>query len=335
MANAAAELAHFAAMIAALPKWRPDLQISRLADHAWLVSPRGAPVDPAATIPITLMAVVHGSEIAGARVLSDWLAQVASGAVNLATAVAVILGNPEAALAGVRFLDRDLNRCFGRTGAGREERRAAELAPILARSSYLLDLHQTTRPSPQPFFIFPYYRRAYQFARAVAADVAVVTHWGRPFSAEGSCSDEYVISRGGAGVTLELGQNGIDPYQVAIGVKACMAAVTVAARSAAEPTLPGAPQVAPQLYTWAAVLPWPEGGLVELDPDLDNFRAVAAQQRLGQVGGQTIVAPVAGRILFPKYLTAAEQARAVARPTELVRILRPISEAELPADQPS
>ena len=71
----------------------------------------------------------------------------------------------------------------------------------------------------------------------------------------------------------------------------------------------------------------------------DNFVEIAAGQRLGTVGDRIVAAPVAGRMLFPKYWSReqqlaehAAQARGepVAMPTQLCRLLRPITDAELP-----
>ena len=48
---------------------------------------------------------------------------------------------------------------------------------------------------------------------------------------------------------------------------------------------------------------------------------------------QPLLAKAGGKMLFPKYLTREQQDALESRPTELCRVMRRISEAELPADR--
>ena len=247
--------------------------------------------------------------------------------------MAFILGNPWAARENKRFLERDLNRSFALQDSGsREGRRARELTAVLKDTAYIVDFHQTSRPSERPFFIFPYNERSYRFAREIGPRHTIVTHWGKPFSAEGMCSDEFVNSQGGTGISLESAI-GFDPYQIAVGVEASLWAIKAVgeARSGGEAFSRRRLDAAPQLYTWADIVAWPADGLVDLDEGWSNFKDVGAGQRLGAVGGKPLNARVSGKILFPKYLTREQQQELLSRPTELCRIMRPISEAELPA----
>jgi hypothetical protein len=79
-------------------------------------------------------------------------------------------------------------------------------------------------------------------------------------------------------------------------------------------------------------MPWPETGFVDLDEGWFNFKDVAAGQRLGTLDGRPLLARAAGKMLFPKYLTREQQAALASRPTELCRVMRPVSEAELPRE---
>lgn len=334
----AAEVARFEAFMA---RGAPGIVVEKLCDYALLLRPKAAHGSPAPSsgkqVALTLLGLTHGNEFAGAAVVNGFLELLTRGQLNLQVPVAVALGNPWAAIVNKRFLDKDLNRSFGRLGgASREGARASALEPLLADTELLLDFHQTSQPCDRAFFIFPYNAGSYAFARAVAPQLTVVTHWGKPFSKEGMCTDEFVIRNGGTGISLELGQNGLDHYQIALGIQAALGAVAVAthglgtgqglASSSREP-----PQPWGQLYTWAQIVPWPEAGQVELDPGWRNFQLVEAEQRLGTVDGRVLRAEVGGRMLFPKYLSPAQQQDTAARPTELCRLLRPIVEAELPA----
>jgi succinylglutamate desuccinylase len=306
------------------------------AESTWAFTPPGALAPPAGKrYGLTLMGITHGNETAGLAVMNGLLAHLVSGALNLQIPLAIVLGNPWAARENKRFLERDLNRSFARPSpTAMEERRAAALMPILAESAFLIDFHQTTRRSERPFFIFPYTPEGYALARRVAPRIAVVTHWGKPFSAEGRCSDEYVNSMGGVGVSLELGQNGFDPYQIGVGIDCAIwaiAAATAAARGTPD-LLPARVDAddAPELFTWSEIIPWPAAGFVELKPDWHNFKAVGRGETIGTVDGKPITAAEGGFVLFPKYLTRAEQAAQATRPTELCRIMKKIGEADLP-----
>jgi predicted deacylase len=331
---------------AAWPSLRSSsVTFETVGDHALAMRPRGeAPRRPPGgkRFALALMGITHGNETAGLAVVNRLAALLACGRVRLATELLLVLGNVPAARVGKRFLERDLNRAFAKDAPrAAEELRARALEPLLAQSSLLVDLHQTLRAAPHPFFIFPYRAPSLALARAVLPWAPIVTHWGKPFSAEGRCSDEYVNAEGGVGVSLELGRCGLDPAQIAVGLEAALGALEVAERAAdgaALTTLAG-PRRAP-LYTWAAVVPWPEGGIVTLDPGFDNFADVAAGQRLGTVDDRVVTAPASGRMLFPKYVTREQQmaeraagarGETVATPTELCRLLRPIGDADLPS----
>jgi hypothetical protein len=273
-------------------------------------------------------------------VLNGLLALLNRGAVNLRLPVAFLLGNPWAAKENKRFLERDLNRSFNRKDpAAAEELRARDLGAVLKDTAYIVDYHQTSRVSERPFFIFPYGRRSLAFARAVGPRQTIVTHWGRPFSSEGMCSDEFVNSQGGTGISLELGQNGFDPYQIAVGIECglwALRTVTDELEGRAKDAHPVETRRAAteaEIYTWADIMPWPAAGTVALDEGWYNFRDVARGQRLGTLDGKPLLATVDGKMLFPKYLTAEQQRQLESRPTELCRIMKRINEVELPGDR--
>jgi succinylglutamate desuccinylase len=283
---------------------------------------------------VCIMGLVHGNEVAGVAVLNQLLTMAQYGIISADINLVLILGNVPAGHAGKRFLESDLNRSFQspRTPTSREELRAKELEPILSRSRYLLDIHQTTQPCVHPFFIFPFTQSGFRFARDLAPEHAVVTHWGDPFSTEGRCTDEYVNACGGVGITLELGSCGFDRYQIAAGVTAALWAIRVVAGyvGSSEPVLRTlrAEECGP-IYTWARVLPWPATGLVHLEPGLINFGPIASGQFLGMFDGKKVLADVEGWVLFPKYLSEAEQLSLARRPAEFMRLLRQVNLSEL------
>lgn len=345
----AREIARFDDLFRRLPGLRPDLIVERLCEFGFLVKPKSSAVSLPGTkrIGLGLMGLTHGNEWAGAAVLGNLAALIASGQVTPAVPTAFMLGNPWAARENKRFLDRDMNRSFARAAnEQREERRARELADVLKECAYFLDYHQVSRPSDRPFFIFPFSRASFTLARAIAPRQTIVTHWGKPFSTEGMCSDEYVNGEGGVGLSLELGQNGFDPYQIAVGVDCglwTMRAVTralevglkaaAASEGAADPYLRLVPGEEGELYTWAEIMPWPDGDHVELVDGLTNFKDLAPGAAIGTVDGAPITVKSGGRVLFPKYMTREQQRVMESRPTELVRIMKRITEADLPGER--
>lgn len=289
---------------------------------------------PDKDVAITISALIHGVEVAGLAVIVELLELVTRGELIIEAPLGIALGNVKAALAGVRFVERDLNRSFGRDAAVLlEERRADELEHLFTRSAYLLDIHQVKLKIDRPFWIFPYTKHGFQFARAVAPDVSVITHWGRGFSLDGQCSDEWVNGQGGAGVTIELGQNGFDPVQIEHGVRVCSRAISLSTTGTFGHSLPKevSVQTAP-IYTWGEIIPYPNTGQPVLNPGWHNFRTVKAGEVLGMFNGSAIKASVSGPVLFPKYPDPRPDGTYAETPpaAELIRILREITESELP-----
>lgn len=305
---------------------------------AWIVGNAG---DGAGRCSLTLLGLIHGNEVAGVAVLNEIAGHlVATGAVSrMQGAVAFVLGNREAALAGRRFVDCDLNRSFGRNAPKlREERRAREIEDLLKRTDVLLDFHQTSQPSDRPFFIFPYTPGGFEFSRRIAPHAAVVTRVGERFSSEGMCSDEYVIAQGGIGTTLELGQNGFGLGSVSVGAMAGLRAWVLSQGGALEDTqffasesaLSGCGETG-DVWTYSGGVPYPATGSVTVEPGWTNFAYVARGQVLGRCSEApgVVCAPESGRILFPAYLTPEQLEGRLPRPKEICKILTPTSREDL------
>jgi succinylglutamate desuccinylase len=316
---------------------RAHYRVETLAPRVHVLSPKQSPLPPKETVTkdvaLTVTALIHGVEVAGLGVMVEFLELVTRGAVRLEQSLGLALGNIPAALKGVRFVERDLNRSFGRTNIETaEDRRADELEALLSRSRRLLDFHQVKLTIDRPFWIFPYSKSGFEFARLVAPDVTLITHWGKGFSADGKCSDEWLNSVGGVGVTMELGQNGFDSKQISQGVAVIRRAIEVASALDNDESVP--PAVGPKapIFTWGEIIPYPQTGSPVLDPGWHNFKHVKAGERLGEFSGKVITASVSGPVLFPKYPDRLGDGTYGQNPpaAELVRILKEITEAELP-----
>jgi len=136
-----------------------EYEVQSLDEHAFSLKPKTSdsiPTNSEREFDLVVLALVHGVEVGGISVVNQVLEKLKSQVAKCSARVAFVLGNVPAAVAGKRFLERDLNRSFASaTRSKAEERRAEFLESILKRGRYLLDIHQTREFSPTPFFIFP------------------------------------------------------------------------------------------------------------------------------------------------------------------------------------
>ena len=311
-------------------------QVETLAPRTHVIRPKAGGWQGTSQKPVSLSftGLIHGTELAGLGVITGLLESIVSGAISIQISLGVAIGNDRAALQGQRFLERDLNRSFARDATSQwEDVRADDLERLLSQSLYLVDFHQVKLPIDRAFWIFPFGRSSFDFARAIAPDISLVTHWGKPFSADGQCSDEYVNKQGGTGITVELGQNGFDPRQIAHGMQIAQWAIqVVTARLSGTPAYRRQPASVGSIYTWAEIVPYPQTGKPVLDAGWHNFAPVAQGQRIGSFAGKDICAGESGFMLFPKYpdQTADGTYGDTAPAAELTRILREIGESNLP-----
>lgn len=284
-------------------------------------------------IGFTVTGMIHGNEPMGTAVLNEFLALILLNRIQFNIPIGVAIGNPWAGEENVRFRERDLNRSFLRTDSSLlEEKRADELEMLLSRSTYYLDIHQTSERSERPFFIFPFTKQGFEFARAIGPSHAIVTHWGDPYSTDGRCSDEFVIARGGTGVTIELGQGGFGPYQLEVGVLATIrglfAAEAYLTKNPIDVTANPAYYAEGDIFTFDESYPYPQEGHVNLLEGLHNFRFIEKGENLGNVDGKPIIASHSGHILFVEYRRTAKATDP--RPKALCRVLKKITRSDLP-----
>ena len=250
--------------------------------------------------------ITHGNETGSLPAIKPFIEHLKSQK-DFKGTVSIFLGNAAAALKNSRYLEADLNRVFTQQPAESAERkRAIELSPLLDQATLLVDFHQTILASHEPFYIFPFHNLGYQWARYLMGAKSLVTrHPNYQFSAGSMCTDEYVLSKGGAGVTLEMGQLGISDWATDLTLNTMKRAIQGAAKAktTAELEALSSTESLPELdffeITYAEPFREPQ---MRLSPGWINFSKVEEGCVLGQVNdSESFLAPKSGMLLFPKY----------------------------------
>lgn len=284
---------------------------------------------------LVFSSLIHGNEVGSLPGLVRAVEDLRSGVLTYGGTATLLLGNPEAAQADVRFLQDDLNRVFlpDLDDALHEHRRARELMPLLDEADVYLDFHQTLKACREPFYIFPWSETGWLWVRALAgARVWVTRNPGQAFSSGTMCADEYVRDRGHPGITVELGEKGwseqaadrtysmiADALRFADGV----ARGTMTLREAAE----AQPDV--RFFETKHRLAFSDPAMT-LAPGLANFEPVIAGQLLSAPGTPELRAPSPGAVLFPKYPPRDAAGRALdPRPGEIARVISELEQHPL------
>lgn len=271
--------------------------------------------------------LIHGNEHGTLPAVLRFVDALQSGELVAGGPVTVLLGNPEAARAGERFLEEDFNRVFtfDRPAESHERRRAEAVRPILDAADVFLDLHQTQTPTEGPFWTLPWSASLGLWARAIAAaPVGLTRRSGQQFSTGTCCLDEYVRQRGKTGLTAELGMRGQDPVQAERAFQAMQRLVRTVDAVAEGTPLAALAATMPKIawYVTTHVVP-AETSEHRLRPGIGNWTTVAAGERLSPDDGPEILAPASGRVLFPKYPRPTDPP-----PPELFRLAEPLTDPQ-------
>lgn len=254
-------------------------------------------------INISFLAMIHGDETGGFWIFERFLDLFEKDALNFEGKIGLAFGNPEAAADGVRFIEKDLNRSFGvSSDFSLEEKRAKLLEELLRRTNFLIDFHQTIRPSRTAFFIFPFQKASFLFARAIDLDLPIVTNLkGGSFSKDGMCSDEFVNSCDGSGITIECGQRGFDEEQVSRGLELCLKSLRVLQNPMLLEDFKNSSTIYKRIFSPVQIAAYPKNEDVRLSPGFKNFDPVQKGQIIAFIDNLPLVAAQDGFILFPKY----------------------------------
>jgi predicted deacylase len=180
---------------------------------------------------LTVLGAVHGNERCGAQAIGRVIDDIDKGDVALTkgTLRLVPVTNPKAYSAGVRFIERNLNRFL----YPKEERTRYEdhldpiLCGVLDETEVLLDLHSYTSPGGPFMFLGGHDARETAYARSLGAP-DFVYGWAEAFGSgpdkESQGTTEYARTKGALAVTLECGQHN-NPDAADVGYRAILLAL--------------------------------------------------------------------------------------------------------------
>ncbi len=277
---------------------------------------------------------VHGNEPAGCEALLRVLATLAREDLPLRGELWGVAGNLRALAAGRRYLDRDLNRRWIREDIARivnagpeeasEDHEQLELlelfAPLLARARepiVFFDLHSTSGPAA-PFSCMADVLRNRGIALALPLPVVL----GLEEVLDGSLLG-YLCDLGHIGVAVEGGQHDdpdtIDCHESALWI------MLVAAGALAAGQVPALAMHRERLAGRAQDLPAvseirhrhivrPEHEPFVMLPGFDNFQPIMRGQLVAHDARGPVHAPIAGRMMLPRYQGLGDDGYFVAAP---------------------
>jgi succinylglutamate desuccinylase len=146
---------------------------------------------------VAIIGGVHGNEAVGMEVLR-WAQETIQPECGT---VYFIEGNPEAVKKNMRFLEKNLNRCFIKdlVGDSLEEVRARTLMPILDKCEVSLDIHASNSLEATPFVICE--DAGLGFAHLIDFPI-ISSGWD---ALEPGGTDSYMNAQGKIGLTIECG----------------------------------------------------------------------------------------------------------------------------------
>jgi len=251
---------------------------------------------------VAVIACVHGNERVGVDVLRHIVEEVRV----IRGKVWLIGGNPRAYALNKRFVERDLNRCFGVDGIAYENERAREIVEVLDQCDAVLDIHQSFEP--QNFVVC----ESISVPLACKFDVPYVITSVNDLNV--GSTDAYMESKGKIGICLESGgmndADQVENEEYAFGgvVRFLFTMGNIREVKPSESTeLPRVLQAYSEYQTRARFVPV-EG--------LSMFDQLAVGQVIGTDGGERVLCPSeweGHRILFLHKEEAGKPAFGVAR----------------------
>ena len=242
---------------------------------------------------VGLVALTHGDEIEGLHILTEITRMISRNELVIKGDIYLILANKQAYLKNQRYIEKDLNRLYGQQSLGStiEEKRVVQIKEVLQRCDYVVDFHQTIEETLYPFFILPFNQEAYEWITAIASDVPIIL---RNVSKAITTLSSYVESLGKKGVTFEVGSNGIDKKQLALGVRIAINVLDFAyngKKNHLVPILKASVYDLKYLQSYST-------GKVKFRKKFKNFEQVEEGETIAYLDGSEVITPISGKLLL-------------------------------------
>ncbi len=167
-------------------------------------------------INLLVTGITHGNEVIGLEIIDLLLADIKNNN-DLDLGIAFLLNNIPASLQNKRCLEKDLNRCFLSTeNKTSEEKRAKQVQKVILdlKEKYqlqmILDLHQTSEPTKDVFWIMTEDEKLIRYAHHMRPDFPIVTFPNSGFSKEGQTLTEFAKTYSIPAFVIEIGQSGFN-----------------------------------------------------------------------------------------------------------------------------
>lgn len=243
-----------------------------------------------------IMGTLHGNEPIGAMVIEELKNLLKPAEIH--GEIYLILGNPKAYEKNQRFIDCDINRIFNLNFSkpyNTEEKRVLEIAPILEKADFLLDIHSTQKPSI-PFIYTASTSRNLELAAIF--ETKFIVSGNKKFKAKKTTmsADNFVDNNSGIGITYESGWNeDLTKFEQSLQKSKeflCKIGITFLNEKP--------PKASKTIFLEVQARLMPTSKSFQLSQDYENFDFVKSGETLATENNQKITKPYDCYIIFPK-----------------------------------
>ena len=245
-------------------------------------------------IDLLITGLIHGNEVIGIEIINRVLKGFLNGR-DLTLNLGFLLCNLEAARAGERFIESDLNRgfCVDQIKT-HEHQRALQISRVVDQADFILDLHQTIGPTLTPFFVIEHKHELIQIAHQLLPEFPIITFGEKGFSKSGKTMLEYASLQGAKALVIECGQQGFSAELAEKVEKACLDLIEILKYKVIKKA--ERIEVLELVSSITNV-----NGKTHLVPGLVSYTPIRAGQILAYNGETPVLAPFDGRVIFPSY----------------------------------
>lgn len=270
---------------------------------------------------LLITSIIHGNEYGSLPGIVEFIQQLECGNITYGGRLTILLGNPEATRADVRFLESDLNRMFLKNPLQTHEaNRARTLMPFMDRADLLIDFHQTILETQRPFYICPFTDDVLHWAKILSCSDAIIDSTpDEKQEAKTRCADDYMYFQNKPALTIELSKKGFNETAKRLTIHSCMCVVECIERMQEGEGLEDISNEHNEVRIYETIHREPYRSRdYRLRPNILNFMPVEKGEILNRENSPEMISPCDGFLLFPKYPPPDK-----VLPYEIYRIVRP------------